>query len=164
MMRRSIIVIVVTLLAVTSVIVLGGTALAQSSNSELGTWKLNVAKSKFNEGAALKSSTAKIEVAGAGSKNTIDQVSADGTARHLEFKSNYDGKDEPIIGNSANGDTIAVTRVNANTTNTVIKQGGKVTLTQTRVISSDGNTWTVTNSGTNPLGQRVNNVLVYDKQ
>src|SRR6266852_4627161 len=36
--------------AVALVVVLSGTALAQSSNSEVGTWKLNVAKSKFSLG------------------------------------------------------------------------------------------------------------------
>jgi hypothetical protein len=139
-------------------------ALAQSSNSEVGTWKLNVAKSKFSGGAALKSGTLKIEAAGAGIKTIVDGVDADGTVRHYEVTSNYDGKDYPVVGNSPNGDMIALTRINATTTKTVNKKGGKITTTQTAVVSSDGKTRTSTTTGTNALGQTVNNVAVWDKQ
>src|SRR5712692_2535065 len=126
-------------------IVLGGTALAQSSNSEVGTWKLNVAKSKFSLGTALKSGTTKIEAAGAGVKVTVDTVGAEGTVRHWEFTANYDGKENPITGNSPFGnpltgnspfgDVVALvrTRVDANTMRSVYKNGGRVTVTQTTV-------------------------------
>jgi hypothetical protein len=151
--------------AVASVVVLGGTALAQSSNSEVGTWKLNLAKSKYRQGpAAPKSTTIKTEAAGAGIKTVVDTVAADGAAIHYEFTLNYDGKDNPVIGNSPNGDTMARTRINATTAKTVNKKGGKITTTQTAVVSSDGKTRTVTTTGTNPLGQTVNSVAVYDKQ
>src|ERR1700682_5605157 len=79
---------------------LSGTAFAQSSNSEVGTWKLNVAKSKWSPGTALKSGTTKVEAAGAGVKTIVDSVSDDGTVRHYEYSLNYDGKDNPVVGNS----------------------------------------------------------------
>src|SRR6266550_1520815 len=60
----------VAVVGVGLVVVLGGTALAQSSNTEVGTWKLNVAKSKFSPGTAVKSGTIKVEAAGAGIKQT----------------------------------------------------------------------------------------------
>jgi uncharacterized cupredoxin-like copper-binding protein len=44
------------------------------------------------------------------------------------------------------------------------KMGAKATVTQTSVVSSDGKTRTLTTTGTNPQGQTVNNVTVYDKQ
>jgi hypothetical protein len=46
---------------------------------------MNAAKSKYNTGPAPKSSTTKIEAAGAGVKYTVDQVNGDGTALHWEF-------------------------------------------------------------------------------
>ena len=55
--------------AMTSVIVLGGAAFAQSSDPLIGSWKLNVAKSKSS---TFKSGTTKIEAAGAGVKLTVD--------------------------------------------------------------------------------------------
>jgi hypothetical protein len=147
--------------AVGLAVILGGTALAQSSNSEVGTWKLNVAKSK---GGTSKSGTLTIAAAGAGIKVTVDSVGADGTVGHWEFTANYDGKDNRVVGNNPNSDTAARTRINATTTRTVNKKGGKTTTTLTDVVSSDGKTLTVTSIGTNALGQTVNSVQVYDKQ
>jgi hypothetical protein len=148
---------------VASVVVFGGTAFAQSSNSQVGTWKLNVAKSKYNPGPAPKSVTVKYEAAGAGVKVTVDSVGATGTVNHYTYTANYDGKDSPEVGNPS-ADTIALTRVNATTTTSVSKKGGKVTGNSTRVVSSDGKTLTNTSKGTNAAGQPTDNVQVYDKQ
>jgi hypothetical protein len=164
----------VAVAAVALVVALGGTVLALSSNSEVGTWKLNVAKSKFSTGTALKSGTVKVEAAGVGVKFTVDQV-VDTVpvlfqkpgfieVRHWEVTANYDGKDNPVTGNNPNGDMVACTRINATTIRAVSKKGGRVTVTQTFVVSSDGKTWTNTTTGTNALGQTVNVVEVYDKQ
>ena len=59
---------------------------------------------------------------------------------------------------------VARTRTNANTVQTISKKGGKVTTTQTSVVSADGKTRTVTTKGVNASGQQVNNVAVYEKQ
>ena len=80
------------------------TAHAPSGNSEVGTWKLNVANSKSSPGTALKSGTVKNEAVGAGIKSTVDAVDAAGTVGHYEFTANYDGKDYPVTGNSPLGD------------------------------------------------------------
>jgi hypothetical protein len=146
------------------VVVFAGTTLAQPGSSNLGTWKLNLAKSTFSPGTAPKSATFTNVVAGAGIKSTSDSVAADGTARHSEYTMVYDGKDNPLTGNSLSGDVVAGTRVDASTLTFVYKKGGKVTVTTTNVASSDGKTYTITAKGTNAQGQPVNSVAVYDKQ
>ena len=143
--------------------VAGGTALAQSSNA-VGTWKLNLEKSKYKDGRGPKRATHTIESAGAGIKTIVDGVSGDGTVRHYEFTANYDGKDHPLVGNSANGDMIALTRINATTRQAITKHGGQVAVTMTWVVSSDAKTLTITSTGTNVFGQPGNNVSVYDRQ
>ena len=149
---------------VASVVVLGGMAFAQSSNPLVGTWKLNVAKSKYTTGTAPKSFTLKYEAAGAGVKLTVDSVGATGTVSHWEYTANEDGKDNPVVGNNQNADMIARTRINATTIRTVSKKGGKVTVTSTFVMSSDGKMMTVTSTGTDTSGQKVDTVGVYEKQ
>ena len=144
-------------------VVLGGEAVAQSNN-DVGTWTLNVAKSKYSPGPVPKSAMLRIEPAGAGVKVTVDQVLPDGTKRHWEYTADYDGKDTRITGNNPDADMIARTRINATTIQSVNKKGGKVTTTNTSVISSDGKTRTITTKGTNGQGQTVNNVGVYDRQ
>jgi len=153
---------------VTSVVCLGFVACFASAafaqaDSQIGTWKLNVAKSKYSPGPAPASAIIKIEAAGAGTKVTVDQVGADGTKQHWEFTANYDGKDVPITGNP-NADTVARTRIDANTVQTVSKKGGKIVATQISTVSSDGKTRTVTTKGTNAEGKPINNVAVYEKQ
>jgi hypothetical protein len=146
------------------VVVFAGTALAQPGNSTIGTWKVNLATSKYSAGAAPKSATFIVEAAGAGFKVAVDSVAADGTVARWGFTANYDGKDNPITGNCPYGDVVASTRVDANTTKNIYKKGGTVTVTQTHVVSSDGKTDTITNVSTNAEGKTVSSVRVYDKQ
>jgi hypothetical protein len=134
------------------------------SGSNVGTWELNIAKSNYISGTAPKSVTLTIAAAGAGFKHSVDVLNADSTVQHWETIGNYDGKDCPVIGNNANADMIARTRVDVNTLKSIYKKGGKVTTTATSVVSGNGKTMTVTTTGTNASGQAVNNVAVYDKQ
>ena len=148
-----------TVVAITLAVALGGTAFAQA----VGTWKLNLAKSKYQQGQAPKSTTLVYEAAGAGIKVTVDQVPADGPAIHYAYTANYDGKDVPVVGNP-NADTSARTRVNATTTKLVNKKGGKILSTVTLVVSADGKTLTITTAGKDAKGQNADSVAVYDKQ
>jgi hypothetical protein len=149
--------------AVTVVVVLAGTTLAQSSDPRLGTWKLDVSKSTYAAGTAPQSVTFTNEAAGAGVKVTVDAVAADGTVTHWGYTADYDGKDYPVTGNPSR-DVVAGTRIDANTVKSTYKKAGKVTLTQTSVVSGDGKTISITSTGTNAEGQSVNSVAVYDRQ
>jgi hypothetical protein len=137
--------------------------LAQS-DSQVGIWKLNVAKSKYSPGPAPKSATTTIEAAGAGTKVSVDQMRVDGTATQWGFSADYDGKDNPMTGNNPDADMIARTRVDASTIQSISKKDGKVTTTQTSKVSADGKTRTVTTKGMNAAGKKVNNVAIYDRQ
>jgi hypothetical protein len=138
---------------------LGATTLAQSSDPLVGTWKLNVEKSK-----GAKSGTSKIEAAGQGVKFTVDLVAADGTASQWGFTANYDGKDYPVTGTSPYGNVVTLTRVDAKTVRITSKQNGKVLVTSTIVLSADGKTRTTTSKGTDVKGQPVDVVSFYEKQ
>jgi hypothetical protein len=148
-----------TAVAITLAVALGGTVLAQS----VGTWKLNLAKSKYQEGQAPKSITLVYEAASEGIKVTVDQVPADGPAIHYAVTANYDGKDVPVVGNP-NADMVARTRVNATTTKLVNKKDGNILSTATLVVSADGKMLTITTTGKNAKGQKIDSVAVYDKQ
>jgi hypothetical protein len=138
---------------------LGGTAFAQA----VGTWKLNPAKSNYQQGQMPKSATLLYEAAGAGIKVTVDQVPASGAPIHYSYTANYDGKDVPVVGNP-NADAAARTRVNATTTKLVNKKGGNILSTATLALSADGKTLTITTTGKDPKGQNIDSVAVYEKQ
>ncbi len=76
---------------------------------------------------------------------------------------NYDGKDVPVVGNP-NADMVARTRVNATTTKLVSKKDGNILSTATLVVSADGKTLTITTTGKDAKGQKIDSVAVYDKQ
>ena len=133
------------------------------TGSEIGTWKVNVAKSTFSPGPAPKSRTLTFEAVGQGVKLSVEGVNADGSKAAISYTANYDGKDVPVTG-SATLDTVSWKRINATTVEETDKKGGKVFGTLTRVVSADGKSLTVTFKGTNPQGQAVNNVIVFDKQ
>jgi len=136
---------------------------AQASDARIGTWKLNVAKSKYSPGPAPQSLTVKVEPSGQGEKATAEFVNADGTRTTTQYTANFDGKDSPLTG-SRIADTVSLKRIDARTTERTDKKGDKVAQTLRRVVSQDGKTMTVTTKGTNAQGQAVNNVVVFDKQ
>jgi hypothetical protein len=137
---------------------------AQATNQHVGMWTADMATSKMSSGPALKSGTTKIELAGSGVKYMVDIAAVDGNAWHWEFTANYDGKDNPVTGNSPWGDVVALTQVDAKTVRTVNKKDGKVLSTQMSVVSNDGKTRTVTTKGTNALGQTIEASTTYQRQ
>jgi len=136
---------------------------AVAADNWLGTWKLNLAKSKFSPGPAPKSLTLKFEASQDGIKLTSDGVDADGKPTHGSYTSKFDGKDVPWAGNP-NADTASPKRIDANSYQNTWKKDGKVTVTAKAVVSADGKTLTVTQTGKNAKGEAVNTTAVYDRQ
>ena len=161
-MKLSIRSVVSSVVCVGLLAVLTGAAFA-ATDPQVGTWKLNVAKSKFTPGPVPTTATTMIEAVGEGTKVVDDHTMADGAPKHWEFTANYDGKDTPVTGNP-DVDMVTRTLVNPNTVETITKKDGKVIATQRSVVSKDGKTRTVTTKGLNAKGETMNNVAVYDKQ
>ena len=146
-----------------ALVVFGGTALAQSDTS-LGNWKLNLAKSTYDPGPPPMSETRVYEPWETnGVKATHIRVQADGTRVTFGFSAHYDGKDYTYTG-SPDYDSIALRRVDANTIEATLKKSGKVVQTTKAVVSGNGKVRTITYTGMNAKGQKVNNVAIFDKQ
>lgn len=131
-------------------------------NPNMGTWKLNEAKSKFPAMAA-KNNTVAYEAVGDDIKVTVDGTDAEGKPTHNEWTGKFDGKEYPLIGD-ATSDTRSYVTIDERTTDLVNKKNGKVTLSGRIVISADGKSRTVTVKGTDANGKKLNYVAVYDKQ
>jgi hypothetical protein len=143
-------------------LLLAGVVVALADNPNMGTWKLNEAKSKFAAGAT-KNSTVVYEAVGDDVKVTVDGIDGSGNTIHSEWTGKFDGKDYPVTGDSTS-DTRAYTQVNERTLSFTAKKAGKVTLTGGIVISADGKSRTVTTSSTDSTGKKIKNTAVYDKQ
>src|SRR5262249_8494392 len=126
---------------VVAVVLLGAVAvLAQSQESLFGTWKMDVAKSKYSPGPIPKSNIAKWEGFQGGVKITSDVVPGKGETQHWESSGKFDGKDNPVKGNNPDADTMAFSKVDARTYQIVQKKAGKTTLTARIVVAPDGKT------------------------
>ena len=146
-----------------ALVALSAASFPQGNDLIVGTWELNVAKSKFSPGPGPKSETRTYVVAGADIKATSNGIDRDGKSTTAEWTVNYDGKDRPQTGNP-DADTLSLKRIDANTTKFTQKKSGKVVITGTRTISKDGKTMTITTKGTNAKGQTINNVEVFEKR
>ena len=139
-------------------------AVCVASDVNLGTWKLNEAKSKFPPGAT-KNQKVVYEAVGDQVKVALDGMTADGKSVHVEWTGKYDGKFYPVTGDP-NVDERAYKQPinNAHTMEITSKKGGKVVGTTRVVVAADGKSRTVTSTGTNSKGAKVTTVAVYDKE
>ncbi len=137
---------------------------AFAADNSLGTWKLNMDKSKFDPAPGpVKSLTSTREASDGGVKVTTTGERADGTPINATYTAKYDGKEYPVTG--APWDMMALKQPNANTvTGTMRKSDGKYRGTGRTVISKDGKIMTTTTKGSDAEGKAFHNVMVYDKQ
>jgi hypothetical protein len=160
-MRRAMVVLVGAALLALVIASVGLSAQAPDFRLWLGTWKLNVAKSTYEPGPPPMSETRVYEAwEDDGVKATFIRVQADGTRVTLGYSAHHDGKDYKYTG-SPDVDTIAL---NTNDDESKLKKRGKVVLTVKGVMSSNGKVWTLTVTGMNAKGQKVNHITVFDKQ
>ncbi len=138
------------------------TAVCLASDVNIGTWKLNEAKSKLTPGAT-KNQTVTYEAMGDQVKVTLDGITADGKSVHIEWTGKYDGKFYPLTGDS-NVDERSYKQVNGRTVEVISKKDGKVVGTTRVVVAPDGKSRTVTSTTTSAKGAKVTSVAVYDKE
>lgn len=135
---------------------------AIAAEQQIGTWKLNEAKSKIVAGAT-KNHTVVYEAAGDNIKVTVDGVDGTGNAIHSEWVGKFDGKEYPLKGDPA-ADARSYTKVDDHTLTLTQKKGGKLTSSGRIVISADGKSRTVTLSAIDAHGQKVSTTAVYDRK
>jgi hypothetical protein len=160
-MRGSLCVLVFALFAA----VVAAPVFAQD-NPFLGTWKLNVAKSKFEGAPAPKSLTRTVTADSSGVKYSFAGVAADGNSYAYSFETTYEGKDSPVTGTGTpdGADTIARKRIKAHKVEGTLKKSGKEVGKVVAEVSKDGKISTVTMKGKTTDGKEASTVSIYDKQ
>ncbi len=145
-----------------SIIFLPGTLCAQSEVPGVGTWKLNVKKSKLGDEKPPQSLTSTIEAVDGHARVIGVRIDSDGIRTESRFKAKLDGKDYPIVGHSY-ADTIALKRIDARTIERVDKKAGKIVETSLTVYSEDGKSSTTTGKASNYRGENFLYIVVNEK-
>jgi hypothetical protein len=138
-------------------------AVASDSDPVVGTWQLNAAKSTFTNAPAVKSQTRTYTQSGPSISLVMKTVGADGKEATLQTTYQLDGKDYPVTG-APGYDSISGKQVNPRTASFVLKKGGTVVGTTTRTVSKDGKHMTSKMSATSEKGEKMESVMVLDKQ
>ena len=146
--------------------VLAAAGLASAANAPdlaIGTWKLNVEKSKMAAGHEVKSMTRVYSEGPDGVTLQVSGVAADGSpiAQQTTFK--YDGKSYPLTG-SSDIDAITLKRVNGTTVKSTQWKGGKRVGSSVRIVSGHGKVMTLDSETEGADGKRYSTVSVFDKQ
>ena len=108
---------------------------ADAADPAVGTWKLNLEKSKFSADQAPKSMTRIYATAPDGMSMTVTGVANDGSSISQSATLTYDGKNNAFTG-SKMWDSVSLKRVNGSTVKSELKKDGKVVGHSTRTISA----------------------------
>jgi hypothetical protein len=133
-----------------------------AENPNIGSWKLDEAKSKIAEGSP-KNTSVVYTAEGDSLKCVVEGTDATGAATHNEWTGKFDGKDYAVTGDP-NSDTRAIKMVDETHYKLTSKKAGKVVMTGTVETSADGKSRTLVTSAKDAKGKKITNTFVYDKQ
>ena len=150
------------MLLLTVALCFAGTALTFAQSPQMGTWKLDEAKSKIPAGL-VKNSTVIYATDGDNVKVTTDGTNSDGKPLHTEWTGKFDGKEYPLTGDPT-ADSRTYKKIDEHTLELTSKKSGKVTNTGHVVVSKDGKTRTLHMNATDSSGKKLSGVSMYEKQ
>jgi hypothetical protein len=141
---------------------LGLGAAFAADNPNIGTWKLNEAKSKIPAGVG-KNTTVVYSIAGDDVKVTTEGVDPSGKPVHSEWTGKFDGKPYPVTGLST-VDARAVTAKGGRTLEISNMKDGKTVGTARVELAKDNKSRTLETEGTAADGKKYKAKYAYDKQ
>lgn len=150
-------------LALLASVFLAAPAFAAGNDPALGTWILNLSKSRFDPGPPPKSLMVRLQSDPKGVKNTTELVDADGKSSTIVYTAAYDGKEYPVTG-SASVDTVLLRKHDNGKVERVDRKAGVVVQSFLRSVSEDGRTMTVTHKAKGANGALQHNRLVFDRR
>jgi hypothetical protein len=145
-------------------VIMGTMAIAWAADDPVvGTWKLNLSKSKYTPGPPPQEEARVYEAQADGINVTVKTIEADGHTATMHISANYDGKDYPVTG-SSDYDVIKLTKISERVAEATLMHGSRLIATARREVSPDGKTMTITYKTPQDQEHAINNLAVYDKQ
>jgi hypothetical protein len=137
---------------------------AQTTDSWVGTWTLNLAQSSYDPAnLAPKSQTTRITTSGDTLSAITDGVDGDGKKIHTEVTYKFDGQDYDYKGAPDANSTRVYTRVDDHHYTFATKVNGLITTTSRVAVTPDGKTRTITTTGRDAQGRVIRNFSVWNR-
>jgi hypothetical protein len=130
----------------------------RAADPVVGTWHLNLEKSRYDPGPPPRSQTRIYREENGELKAVVITVYKNGNSDTVHYPANYDGKEHPVSG-SPDTDGILMKRVDDYTAESTLTHAGHTIGTARRTVSRDGQTMTITFKGS-----EVSNTAFYDKE
>jgi hypothetical protein len=148
------------------VLAISSAAAAFGADNSLGTWKVNIEKTKHTPAPwPVKTVTTVREAVPGGVKVRDTGERTDGTAINASYTAKYDGSPSPVSGQGLPYDSVSLKQVDANTfVYDAKKTDGKWHAHGRLTISPDGKTLFLSVRGTDADGKPMMLRSVYDKQ
>ena len=142
-----------------------GQPTSRAPDPRIGTWTLNLQKSKY-QGVTPPQRETRTYVAGPDGAVTLTAIAvlADGSTLTVRYTAKYDSKDYPYSGPT--GDTISIRALDpsAFSTSATVKKAGKSVQTALGIVAKDGKTMSYITNGHDAAGMAVSTTRIYDRQ
>jgi hypothetical protein len=146
-------------------IVLLASMVLWAKNPHVGTWKVNLEKSKYTaDHPAPKNLTVTFTEQSDGLILDAVGLNTNGDPIHTHWAAKFDGKEYPATGGADGVDTVSLKKVDADTIETTNRKNGQVVTTVHSVVSKDGKTRTSTWTGKDAKGNTETWTVVFDRQ
>ena len=146
----------------TMVLCFVGLAASFAENPNMGTWKLNEAKSKIPAGM-MKNTMVVYSADGDNIKVVTDGTDGKGNPMHTEWTGKFDDKDYPLSGDPT-ADSRSYKKLNERILTLANMKDGNVATSGRIVVSADGKTRKLTVSAKDSAGKQITSTAIYDKQ
>jgi hypothetical protein len=147
---------------------LGSAGSLQAADPLVGTWKLNVAKSKpapAPPGRSVKEETLVIQATGERYDVTLKETREDGSSVSIQYWEPINGGPRTYSeGAPSTGTSVTGTKINNSTLEHITTRDGKVVLTRHNTVSANGKTMRDDTKGVDAQGKPIQGFTLWDKQ
>jgi hypothetical protein len=130
----------------------------------VGTWVLDVASSQYPSGTCPESMVIEMKSAGTGIHYRSDTRYANGRILHSEYTADYNGNQALVTGAHGMMLPVFLRRINSHSVIASYTKSLQIVATSERVVSADGQRMTIATIATDPSGQQLTTISVFNKQ
>ena len=133
-----------------------------AATPDVGTWKIDIEKSKLINPTSWNGRRMIVELTGNGRRITFERPMPNGQIQKQAAVRSDDGKESVVEGSA--GDTTTTLRIDDFHHRTIFKTNGKQTAVLDSTVSPDGKVMTNTLKGTDNNGKAVDEIRVWNRQ